>query len=126
VFRIPPHMIGAPSADSMTYSNVEQESIEFVRYSLAPWLRRIELAVSNDPDLCFERTFVKFELDGLLRADAKTRAEIYALASDPLTGWMTRAEIRALEDLPPEPGGPPQIAQLLNGMPREASTNGNS
>ena len=34
VFRIPPHMLGAPSADSMTYSNVEQESIEFVRYSL--------------------------------------------------------------------------------------------
>ena len=33
VFRIPPHMLGAPSADSMTYSNVEQESIEFVRYS---------------------------------------------------------------------------------------------
>jgi HK97 family phage portal protein len=126
VFRIPPHMIGAPSADSMTYSNVEQESIEFVRYSLAPWLRRIELAISNDPDLAFERQYVKFELDGLLRADAKTRAEIYALASDPLTGWMTRAEIRALEDLPPEPGGPPQIAQLLNGMPREASSNGST
>ena len=51
VFRIPPHMLGAPSADSMTYSNVEQESIEFVRYSLTPWLRRIELAISNDPDL---------------------------------------------------------------------------
>jgi HK97 family phage portal protein len=76
VFRIPPHTLGAPSADSMTYSNVEQESIEFVRYSLVPWLRRIELAVSNDADLAFQRQFVKFELDGLLRADAKTRAEI--------------------------------------------------
>ncbi len=101
VFRIPPHMLGAPSADSMTYSNVEQESIEFVRYSLTPWLRRIELAISNDADLAFQRQFVKFELDGLLRADAKTRAEIYALAADPVTGWMDVEEIRALEDLPP-------------------------
>ena len=44
-------MLGAPTADSMTYSNVEQESIEFVRYSLTPWLRRIELAISHDGDL---------------------------------------------------------------------------
>ena len=58
VFRIPPHMLGAPSADSMTYSNVEQESIEFVRYSLTPWLRRIELAISGDTDLTSERQFV--------------------------------------------------------------------
>jgi HK97 family phage portal protein len=80
VFRIPPHMLGAPSADSMTYSNVEQESIEFVRYSLTPWLRRIELAISNDGDLAFERQFVKFEVDGLLRADANTRSQVYARA----------------------------------------------
>jgi hypothetical protein len=101
VFRIPPHMLGAPSADSMTYSNVEQESIEFVRYSLTPWLRRIELAISNDTDLAFERQFVKFEVDGLLRADASTRSEVYARALDPITGWMDVDEVRALEDLPP-------------------------
>ena len=125
VFRIPPHMLGAPSADSMTYSNVEQESIEFVRYSLTPWLRRIELAISNDGDLAFERQYVKFEADALLRADAKTRADVYTAALDPLTGWMTREEVRRLEDLPPEPQGAPQVAQLLNAMPREAATNGN-
>jgi HK97 family phage portal protein len=126
VFRIPPHMIGAPSADSMTYSNVEQESIEFVRYSLAPWLRRVELAISNDPDLAFERQYVKFELDGLLRADAKTRAEIYSLALDPLTGWMSRDEVRRLEDLEPQPGPSPQ--QQLNTAVTAAMTevsNGN-
>jgi phage portal protein BeeE len=65
----------------------------------------IELAMSNDRDLCFERTFVRFEIDGLLRSDSKTRAEVHALALDPLTGWMTREEVRRLEDLPPEPGG---------------------
>jgi HK97 family phage portal protein len=125
VFRIPPHMIGAPTGDSLTYATTEQQSIDFVRYSLTPWLRRIELAISNDSDLAFERQYVKFELDGLLRADSKTRAEIYHLASDPLQGWMTRAEIRALEDLPPEPEGPPPIAQLLQAMPTEANSNGN-
>jgi HK97 family phage portal protein len=88
VFRIPPHMIGAPTGESMTYATVEQEAIDFVRFSLQPWLRRIELAISNDPDLAFQRQYVRFELDGLLRADAKTRAEVYALALDPVTGWM--------------------------------------
>jgi HK97 family phage portal protein len=122
VFRIPPHMLGAPSADSMTYSNVEQESIEFVRYSLTPWLRRIELAISNDADLAFQRQFVKFEIDGLLRADAKTRAEIYALALDPVAGWMTRAEVRRLEDLEPEPE--PTPAQVMTQAVQAAMTNG--
>jgi HK97 family phage portal protein len=125
VFRIPPHMLGAPTGDSLTYATVEQESIDFVRYSLTPWLRRIELAISNDSDLAFERQYVRFELDGLLRADAKTRSEVYTAALDPLTGWMTRAEVRRLEDLPPEPQGAPQVAQLLNAMPKEAATNGN-
>lgn len=127
VFRIPPHMLGAPSADSMTYSNVEQESIEFVRYSLTPWLRRIELAISNDPDLAFQKQYVRFETDGLLRADANTRSEVYARALDPVTGWMDRDEVRRLEDLPPS-ATPQTVEQLIataKPMPMEASTNGN-
>jgi len=124
VFRIPPHMIGAPSADSMTYSNVEQESIEFVRYSLAPWLRRIELAISGDRDLTTERQFVRFELDGLLRADAATRSEVYARALDPVTGWMDRDEVRRLEDLPPRPA-PSTVEQMLNGNPTPAEVGSN-
>jgi HK97 family phage portal protein len=123
VFRIPPHMLGAPSADSMTYSNVEQESIEFVRYSLTPWLRRIELALSNDSDLASQRQYVKFETDGLLRADANTRSEVYARALDPVKGWMSREEVRCLEDLPPEPSPSVSVEQMLaqatNGQPAE-------
>ncbi|MDP9144575.1 MAG: phage portal protein, partial [Actinomycetota bacterium] len=125
VFRIPSHMLSAGSGgDSLTYATVEQQSLDFVRYSLQPWLRRIELAISNDADLAFQKQFVKFEVDGLLRADAATRAQVYTAALDPVQGWMTRDEIRALEDLPPEPQGAPQVAQLLNAMPREA-VNGN-
>ena len=126
VFRIPPHMLGAPTGDSLTYATVEQESIDFVRYSLTPWLRRIELAISNDRDLAFERQFVKFEVDGLLRADAATRSEVYARALDPVTGWMTREEIRRIEDLDPEPEPSPAAGMqaAINAI-TEASTNGN-
>jgi HK97 family phage portal protein len=123
VFRIPAHMIGAPSADSMTYSNVEQESIEFVRYSLQPWLRRIELAISGDSDLAFQKQYVRFELDGLLRADAKTRAEIYALALDPVAGWMSRDEVRRLEDLEPEPE-PSPVAAMAAAINQITTPNG--
>jgi hypothetical protein len=45
---------------------------------------------------------VKFELDGLLRADAAARAEVYAKALDPATGWIRREEVRRLEELAPE------------------------
>jgi HK97 family phage portal protein len=109
VFRIPPHMLGAPTGDSLTYSTVEQESINFVRYSLTPWLRRIELAISNDGDLAFQRQFVRFEVDALLRADSKTRAEVYSRALDPTTGWMDVNEVRALEDLPPRDETPARV-----------------
>jgi HK97 family phage portal protein len=129
VFRIPPHMIGAPSADSMTYSNVEQESIEFVRYSLTPWLRRIELSVSGDADLAFQRQFVKFEVDGLLRADAKTRAEVYRLGLDPVQGWLDVNEVRRWEDLPPRESTPPTTQPTVEQMlarPAEVGSNGSS
>jgi HK97 family phage portal protein len=127
VFRIPPRMIGAPSDDPMTYSNVEQAAIEFVRYSLTPWLRRIELAVSNDRDLAFARQFIRFEVDGLLRSDAKTRAEIYEKALDPVSGWLDVNEVRALEDLPPRQTPPPiqQTVERLLARPPEVAVNGN-
>jgi HK97 family phage portal protein len=121
-FRVPPHLIGAPSADSMTYSNVEQESIEFVRYSLTPWLRRIEEAISNDGDLCFQRQYVRFELDGLLRADTKTRAEVYAIAI--ANGWLDAEEVRRLEDLPPRGGGTPPPSTNGNNATQIGVSNG--
>jgi phage portal protein BeeE len=109
-------MLNAGSGgDSLTYSTTEQMSLDFVKYSLTPWLRRIELAISGDTDLTSERQFVRFEVDGLLRADAKTRAEIYQLAADPVTGWMSREEIRRLEDLDPEDAPAATAAPATNG-----------
>jgi len=102
VFRVPPWMVGASSGDSMTYSNVEQQALAFVTYSLRPWLVLIEQALSEDPDLCPGSLYVEFLLDALLRADSKTRADVFVAALDPERGWMTRAEVRRLENLDPE------------------------
>ena len=99
---MPPWIIGAPSGDSLTYSTVAEQARAFVTFSLRPWLVRIERAIGGDADLCPGATYVGFDVDGLLRSDAATRADVYAKALDPTTGWMRRDEIRALEDLEPE------------------------
>jgi len=124
--RIPAHMIAAPSSDSMTYATVEQQSLDFVRFSLTPWLRRVELAVSSDRDLTFDRQYVQFSIDALLRPDSAGRAAFYREALDPIHGWLTRAEVRELEDMPPEPEPSPAavMARAINNV-MEASTNGN-
>ena len=102
IFRVPAWAIDAPTGDSLTYANVGEQNRALVTHSLRPWLVRIERAISNDSDLCPGGTYVQFDLDGLLRADAKTRAETYTQALAPDTGWMRRDEVRELEDLPPE------------------------
>ena len=90
VFRIPSHFLNAGTGgDSLTYSTAESMSIDFVKYSLTPWLRRVELALSNDRDLCFQQQFLKFELDALLRPDSAGRAAFYEKALDPITGWLS-------------------------------------
>ena len=102
IFRVPPWMVGASSGDSMTYSNTESQALAFVTHSLRPWLVLIEQAISEDADLCPGNLYCEFLLDALLRADSKTRSEVYTAALDPLTGWMSREEVRRAENLPPE------------------------
>src|SRR4051812_4055681 len=106
IFRVPAWAIDAATGDSLTYANVLEQNRAFVTHSLRPWLVRIERAFSNDSDLCPGGTYLQFDLDGLLRADAAQRAEIYTQALNAETGWMTRAEVRELEDLTPEDGAP--------------------
>lgn len=104
IFRVPAWAIDAPTGDSLTYANVENQNRFLVAHSLRPWIVRVERAISSDTDLCPGGTYVEFDLDGLLRADAKTRADTYTLALGDGThpGWMTRAEVRELENLAPE------------------------
>lgn len=102
IFRVPAWAIDGATGDSLTYSNVQEQNRALVTHSLRPWVTRIERAIANDADLCPGNTYVQFDLDGLLRADAATRSEIYTRALNADTGWLRRDEVRELEDLPPE------------------------
>ena len=106
--RVPASIIGAPTNDSLTYATVEQQNLNFAVHSLRPWCVLIEQALSADRALFSENTYCEFKMDALLRADSATRAQVYTAALNPVTGHMTRAEVRRLEDLPPEDDPPPR------------------
>lgn len=97
LFGIPSTLaLAAPSGGSMTYSNVEQDWISFTRFTLMSYLRPLEESL-------FEVTVrgqdVRFNLEGLLRSDTKTRYDSYAVAL--ANGFLTVDEVRALENRSP-------------------------
>ena len=113
IFRIPPHMVG--DLEKSSFSNIEQQSLEFVKYTLDPWIIRWEQSLSRSlltPDE--KKTyFFKFNLEGLLRGDYASRMNGYAPARQ--NGWMSANDIRELENLdkiPAELGGD---LYLING-----------
>ncbi len=100
IFRVPPHMI--QKLDKATFSNIEQQAIEFVVGTMMPWIRRWEQALTRDLITYPERYFVEIAVDGLLRGDAKSRAEFYK--SGITSGWLAPNEARIKENLNPLPG----------------------
>ena len=113
IFRVPPHMVG--DLEKSSFSNIEQQSLEFVKYTLDPWVVRWEQSIQRTllkPEEK-ERYFVKFNLEGLLRGDYQSRMNGYATARQ--NGWMSANDIRELENLdriPAEDGGD---LYLING-----------
>lgn len=106
IFRIPPHMIG--DLEKSSFSNIEQQSLEFVKYTLDPWVTRWEQSIHRRLFKDSEKAeyFVKFNVDGLLRGDYASRMNGYATARQ--NGWMSANDIRELENLnqiPDELGG---------------------
>ena len=106
IFRVPPHMIG--DLEKSSFSNIEQQSLEFVKYTLDPWITRWEQSLNkallSDKDK--NKFFFKFNVEGLLRGDYQSRMNGYAVARQ--NGWMSANDIRTLEDLdkiPAEQGG---------------------
>ena len=106
IFRVPPHMVG--DLEKSSFSNIEQQSLEFVKYTLDPWVVRWEQSIART--LLSEKEkqsyFVKFNLEGLLRGDYASRMNGYATARQ--NGWMSANDIRELENLdriPAEEGG---------------------
>lgn len=99
-------MIG--DLEHATFSNIEQQSLEFVKYTLDPWLVRweqgLQKALLTDSEK--GQYFIKFNVDGLLRGDYASRMQGYATARQ--NGWMSANDIRELEDMnmiPKEEGG---------------------
>lgn len=113
IFRVPPHMVG--DLEKSSFSNIEQQSLEFVKYTLDPWVIRWEQSLSrsllNEDEK--RKYFFKFNLEGLLRGDYESRMSGYATARQ--NGWMSANDIRELENMdkiPAEDGGD---LYLING-----------
>lgn len=104
LFRVPPHMVGDLTKSS--FSNITQQSLEFVKYSVLPWCRRIETAFWRSlltDEQRREGYRVEFLVDGLERADIKTRYESYSIAIQ--NGILSPNECRRLENRNPREGG---------------------
>ena len=113
IFRVPPHMVG--DLDKSSFSNIEQQSLEFVKYTLDPWVSRWEQSMVRSLLTAEEKKkyFIKFNVDGLLRGDYQSRTNGYATARQ--NGWMSANDIRELENMdkiPEEQGG---NLYLING-----------
>ncbi|MEA5066612.1 MAG: phage portal protein, partial [Eubacteriales bacterium] len=113
IFRVPPHMVG--DLDKSSFSNIEQQSLEFVKYSLSPWIGRWEQSIHRALLLPSEkqRFFVRFNVEGLLRGDYKSRMDGYAVARQ--NGWMNANDIRELENLDRIPAQDGGDLYLING-----------
>ena len=113
LYRIPPHMIG--DLDKSSFNNIEQQSLEFVKYTLDPWVVRWEQSLQRALLLPTEKGtyFIKFNVDGLLRGDYASRMNGYAVGRQ--NGWFSANDIREMENLNPisdEEGG---NLYLING-----------
>ncbi len=113
IFRVPPHMVA--SLEGATFSNIEQQALEYVQFTLRPWITRLEQSMFRRllTEEEKKRYFIKFNVDGLLRGDYQSRMNGYATARQ--NGWMSANDIRELENLdriPAELGGD---LYLING-----------
>lgn len=110
-FRVPPSMIGHGDKTSNWGTGLEQQMMGFLTFALRPYIRRIEQAITKSLLQPSERARInaEFSVEGLLRADSAGRAAFYASAAQ--NGWMTRNEIRALENWPTAEGADTLTAQ---------------
>jgi len=97
IFRVPPHMVG--DLEKSSFSNIEQQSLEFVKYTLDPWVIRWEQSLQQALILPSEKAtiFIKFNLDGLLRGDYQSRMQGYSTGIQ--NGFMSVNDVRGLEDM---------------------------
>ena len=113
IFRVPPHLVG--NLDRATFSNIENQSIDFAVHTIRPWLVRIEQAMNRALFAENEKGhfYVQFNIDGLMRGDYKSRMEGYAIGRQ--NGWLNANDIRALENMNPIPEEEGGNTFLVNG-----------
>ncbi len=113
IFRVPPHMVG--DLEKSSFSNIEQQSLEFVKYTLDPWVIRWEQTLSRALFNADEKKkyFFKFNVEGLLRGDYASRMSGYATARQ--NGWMSANDIRELENMDKIPADQGGDLYLING-----------
>lgn len=113
LYRIPPHMIG--DLEKSSFNNIEQQSMEFVKYTLDPWVIRWEQAMQKSLFLPEEKKqyFLKFNVNGLMRGDYESRMTGYSIGRQ--NGWLSANDIREMEDMNPVPDEEGGNLYLVNG-----------
>jgi len=113
LYRIPPHMVG--DLDKSSFSNIEQQSLEFVKYTLDPWVIRWEQSLQKALLLPQEKKeyFLKLNVDGLLRGDYQSRMNGYSIGRQ--NGWLSTNDIREMENMNPIPAEEGGDLYLING-----------
>lgn len=106
-FRVPPHMVGDVERSTSWGTGIEQQTLGFAKYTLQPWITRLEAA---DSALLPGSQFLRFNLNAFVRADLLTRYRAYALAR--AGGWSSANDIRDKEDEPRIDGGDVYLAPL--------------
>ena len=113
IYRVPPHMVG--DLEHATFSNIENQSISFAVHTIRPWVVRLEQAMNRALFTDKEKGvfYVRFNMDGLMRGDYKSRMEGYAIGRQ--NGWLSMNDIRGLENMNPVPEEEGGNALLVNG-----------
>ena len=113
LYRVPPHMIG--DLEKSSFNNIEQQSLEYVKYTLNPWVVRweqsLQKALFNPAEQ--KRYFIKFNVDGLMRGDYQSRMAGYAVGRQ--NGWLSANDIREMENMNPIPEEEGGNLYLING-----------
>lgn len=100
LFRVPPHMIG--DLERATFSNIEQQGIDFAVHCIRPWAVRFEQALHaallHTPQ-AWNAYYFEFLLEGLMRGDLKSRYDAYMVGRQ--GGWLSANDVRRLENMNP-------------------------
>ena len=115
IFGVPPFMIGHSEKSTSWGKGLEQQVLAFLKFTLRRRIKRIEKALEKQLLTAAERSrgmYIKFNMEGLLRADSVARAQFYETMGR--NGFFTVNYVREKEGLPPVDGGDVPRVQMQN------------